>query len=79
MNDTRPTLPEAEYRMRQLLRDEEWRGNYGTRVIARLLTEYDRRGRELGIEPAPGPGETMPDLHEHCHKPGDNAELVDTR
>lgn len=70
MTEPRPTLPEAEYRMRGFLRDRVWRTNYVSRVIERLMIEYDRRGRALGI-PAVGPvddaEETMPEPDDFCH------------
>ena len=69
-DQTRPTGPESEYLVRQWLRDRLWRTNYVGRVIARLMIEYDDRGRALGI-PAVGPvddaEEAMPEPDDFCH------------
>ena len=66
----RPTLPESEHRMRGFLRDRVWRTNYVGRIVQRLMVEYDRRGRALGIpaiEAVAHAGDQPADLGEFCH------------
>lgn len=56
--------------MRGFLRDRVWRTNYVGRIVQRLMVEYDRRGRALGIpasEPVAYPPDDPADLGEFCH------------
>lgn len=68
MTPPRPALPEAEYLVRQWMTQTWGDGRYG-RVLRRLMTEYDRRGGELGLPFATvlDPGEAMLATDEPCH------------
>jgi hypothetical protein len=68
---SRPELPEAEYRVQQWLGQWAVMGDgYAGKVLRRFVTEYDRRGRDLGLPPIGRVGDssegTGPD-GEPCH------------
>lgn len=76
MIEPRPTLRESEHRIREWLQQRLWRDGYVGKVIARVMREYDDRGRRLGVaaptadaEPAADPTDDAPPAEPHCHNP----------